>query len=85
VKKENNGWARLNISTLEADVAYFDARLALLDGQPDSYHQVAQIKAYLELGQVLSGMLLRLRGCQGGVSAGGGVEVREEWLEQNSS
>jgi hypothetical protein len=85
-KKESNGWARLNISTLEADVAYFDARLALLEGQPDSYHREAQIKAYQELEQVLSGMLLRLQGCQSRVNPVGGpeiegVEVSEEWLE----
>ena len=79
--KEKNGWARLNISALEADVAYFDARLALLGGQSGSYHQAAQIKAYRELEQVLSGMLLRLRGCPGVAGTGGVVEVREEWSE----
>ena len=54
---------RLSISELEADVAYFDARLALLEeGEVDSFHQEAQIKAYRELERVLSGLLERLRG-----------------------
>lgn len=57
------GEERLSISELEADVAYFDARLALLEeGRVESFHQEAQIKAYRELERVLSGLLDRLRG-----------------------
>ena len=54
-KRKPNRLARLNISVLEADVAYFDARLAMLDGSPDSFHQEAQIRVYSELERVLSG------------------------------
>ena len=62
-EKNNPAEARLSISELEADVAYFDARLALLEeGTVESYHQEAQIKAYRELERVLSGLLERLRG-----------------------
>lgn len=61
-EKNNPAEARLSISELEADVAYFDARLALLEeGTVESYHQEAQIKAYRELGRVLAGLLERLR------------------------
>jgi len=55
---------RIRISALEADVAYFDARLALLDGPPSSCYQEAQIRAYRELIATLSEMLGRLQGLQ---------------------
>jgi hypothetical protein len=80
-KRKPNRLARLNISVLEADVAYFDARLAMLDGSPDSFHQEAQIRVYSELERVLSGMLQRLRRQPNQGSAG--VEVRE-WLEEEA-
>ncbi len=53
---------RLSISVLEADVAYFDARLALLEGKPGTYYQNAQIEVYGALKGVLAGMLQKLRG-----------------------
>lgn len=53
---------RLSISELEADVAYFDARLALLEeGGVESFYQAAQVRAYRSLGAVLTGLLERLR------------------------
>jgi hypothetical protein len=52
----------LSLHELEADVAYFDARLALLAGRSGSRYQEAQVMVYGELEKVLSGMLNRLRG-----------------------
>jgi len=63
---------RLSISDLEADVAYFEARLALLEGEPFSPYQNAQIEVYAALRSVLAGMLQKLHGGrsdQGGVTA----------------
>ncbi len=51
-----------SISVLEADIAYFEARLALLNEFPESYYQEAQIKAYKELEAVLAGTLEQLKG-----------------------
>ena len=65
---------RLSISDLEADVAYFEARLALLEGEPYSPYQNAQIEVYAALRSVLSGMLQKLRG---GRSAQEGMAVSE--------
>ena len=53
---------RLSISDLEADVAYFEARLALLEGERYSTYQNAQIEVYAALRSVLAGMLQKLRG-----------------------
>jgi len=57
---------RLSISDLEADVAYFEARLALLEGEPYSPYQNAQIEVYAALRSVLAGMLQQLRGGRSG-------------------
>ncbi|MEJ1359929.1 MAG: fumarate hydratase [Candidatus Sedimenticola sp. (ex Thyasira tokunagai)] len=54
--------AHVSISSLEADVAYFDARLTLLNGEIGSSYQRAQIQAYRGLKEVLSEMLEKLRG-----------------------
>ncbi|PLY16617.1 MAG: hypothetical protein C0631_03200 [Sedimenticola sp.] len=58
-------WSDLSISSLEADIAYFDARLALLRETPSSYYQEAQIRAYKELENVLGEHLRRLRHARG--------------------
>ncbi len=60
-KKQRKKWARLTVSSLEADVAYFDARLALLNEKKTSYYQLAQLRAYTELERVLSEILRRLQ------------------------
>lgn len=60
-KKEKKKWARLSVSSLEADVAYFDARLAMLGQKKSSYYQLAQYRAYTELEKVLSDILGRLQ------------------------
>lgn len=61
-EREKKQLAHVSISSLEADVAYFDARLALLDGEAKNSYQAAQIQAYRGLKRVLSEMLEQLRG-----------------------
>ncbi|MES9903436.1 MAG: hypothetical protein ABW168_12270 [Sedimenticola sp.] len=51
----------VSISSLEADVAYFDARLTLLKDEGGSSHHRAQYQAYQGLKEVLSEMLDKLR------------------------
>ena len=77
-KRPREKWARFTISSLEADVAYFDARLALLRKKNSTYHQLAQVKAYTELEHVLSRMLARLKGTSARSDALSGIEVSEE-------
>ena len=58
--KKDTRWNQLSISQLEADIAYFEARLALLEAEPKSYYQLAQTHAYRELEKVLNAVLNRL-------------------------
>jgi len=76
LNQEKEQWVKLSVSALEADVAYFDARLALLAGKPSSCHQDAQIRVYQELERVLSE---RLRNLNPGsrVESEGVIEVEE--------
>ncbi len=60
-KKSKKEWAKVSISSLEADVAYFDARLAMLGEEIGSHYQYAQLKAYKELEKVLAEILERLK------------------------
>ncbi|MET0024358.1 MAG: fumarate hydratase [Sedimenticola sp.] len=62
LKDENKSWVPpLSISALEADIAYFDARLALLNDQPKTYYEDAQLRACQELVVTLTEHLERLR------------------------
>ena len=61
-KGRNGDWERPSISALEADVAYFNARLALLSKVPESPYQEAQLRAYKRLEEVLQENLTRLKG-----------------------
>lgn len=49
------------IPALEADLAYFEARLSLLHGLPDSLYQRAQLRAYHALEQAVNATLGDLR------------------------
>ncbi len=51
----------LNPIALEADIAYFSARLELV-GHPVTYYQLAQVKVYRVLSHALEETLWRLRG-----------------------
>ncbi|MES9874676.1 MAG: fumarate hydratase [Candidatus Sedimenticola sp. 6PFRAG7] len=60
--KETTWVPPLSISALEADIAYFDARLALLNEKPKTYYEDAQLRACQELINTLSGHVEKLRG-----------------------
>ena len=52
---------RTSVAALEADVAFFDARLSLASKQPDTAYQQAQKKTYEILGSVMGNTLKKLR------------------------
>jgi len=54
------GRARL-ASAIEADLAYFEARLALIATQPDSVYQQAQARTFELLSRQLQAVLERAR------------------------
>jgi 5-bromo-4-chloroindolyl phosphate hydrolysis protein len=54
-------WTRPSVSKLEADLAYFDARICLLGEKATSSYQNAEIKAYRALETSLNETLERLR------------------------
>lgn len=43
----------IDLSSLEADLAFFAARLSLAEAAPRSVYQQAQIKTYRTLGRIL--------------------------------
>ncbi len=59
--KTEEHWPKVSVSGLEADIAYFDARLSMLEGNASTTHQEAQTRAYQALESTLIGMLLKLR------------------------
>lgn len=52
---------RVDIPSIEADMAFFEARLSLADHAPDTAYQRAQIKTYQTLGILLGSTLSGLR------------------------
>ena len=52
---------RLDVCSLEADIAFFEARLCLAGEQPDTAYQRAQIKTYQTLEALLGNKLETLR------------------------
>ena len=58
--KNKDSHLELRVSALEADLAYFAARLALI-GNPVTQHQRAQVKTYRALEKSLAGILANLR------------------------
>jgi hypothetical protein len=63
VSEEENNKLRVNLNpiALEADLAYFGARMELV-GIPETPYQEAQLKVYRILAKSLEETLLRLRG-----------------------
>ncbi len=61
VIKPGDKWARPSVSGLEADIAYFDARLSLLEEEPTTAYQKAQMQTYQALESALIQSLVRLR------------------------
>jgi hypothetical protein len=52
---------RLDVSSLEADMAFFEARLSLAGDAPDTSYQLAQIKTYQTLGLLVGDTLKTLK------------------------
>ena len=59
-KDKPEGNHKLRKSELEADVAYFEARLSMLDDEVETNYQQAQKKIYTLLGDALSRSLTEL-------------------------
>jgi hypothetical protein len=53
--------ARIDVCSLEADMAFFEARLSFAGDAPDTAYQRAQIKTYQTLGRLLAETLETLR------------------------
>lgn len=53
--------SRIDVCSLEADMAFFEARLSLAGEAPDTAYQRAQIKTYRTLGVLLGETLSTLR------------------------
>lgn len=53
-------WYELSVTGLEADLAYFTARLELI-GKPNTSNQKAQVATFRFLQQALDKMLVRLK------------------------
>lgn len=72
-------WSSPTQAKLEADIAYFDARLSLLRDGPANCYQAAQIKAYRELEALLTDRLSRLsrQGSMLSDRSPGRIEVEE--------
>ena len=58
---DNSRAQRIDVCSLEADMAFFEARLCLAGEQPDTAYQRAQIKTYETLGILLRDKLKTLR------------------------
>ena len=67
--KKDESWPKVSVSGLEADIAYFDARLSMLEDNVSTTHQEAQTRAYQALESTLIGMLLKMR-----MQSGNGVK-----------
>ena len=52
---------RMDVCSLEADMAFFEARLSLAGEAPDTKYQQAQIKAYRTLGLLIGDTLEKLK------------------------
>jgi len=62
LNSQENNRLRVNLNTvsLEADVAYFGARLEMV-GEPHTHYQLAQLKVYKALEATLGDNLKRLK------------------------
>lgn len=53
--------SRKDVCSLEADIAFFEARLSLAGDAPDTMYQLAQIKTYQTLGVLVGDTLKTLK------------------------
>ncbi len=51
----------VDVSSLEADMAFFEARLSLAGNASDSLYQAAQVKTYETLGHLIGERLKTLK------------------------
>lgn len=58
---KNDALSRTDIHALEADAAFFDARLALAGKRQETVYQKAQKRIYELLGEAVAGDLQKLR------------------------
>lgn len=54
-------WESIDVCTLEADLAFFEARLSLAGGDADTAYRRAQVKTFQTLGRLIGDSLNRLR------------------------
>lgn len=52
---------RVDLPSMEADIAFFEARLSLANHAPDTVYQRAQIKVFRTLGDQVGELLSTLR------------------------
>ena len=52
---------KIDVSSLEADMAFFEARLSLAGESPNTVYQIAQIKTYKTLGRLIGDTLSTLK------------------------
>ncbi len=71
------------MSALEADIAYFDAKLSMLEQQPSSIHLQAQVRVYACLESMLSSNL-SLLDKRRSIPGMGTIEVVEVAAESDS-
>lgn len=53
-------WERFSVTGLEADIAYFEARIELI-GTPETINQKAQVDTFKHLEQAMGHVLNRLK------------------------
>lgn len=75
-KKQDKQWPKVSVSGLEADIAYFDARLSMQEDSVSTTHQEAQAKAFKAMESTLIGMLLKMR-LQSGSDAKGNKKKKK--------
>ena len=66
---------RMDVCSLEADMAFFEARLSLAGETPDTKYQQAQIKAYRTLGAQIGDTLKTLQPKRGRAGAAAGKQA----------
>lgn len=65
---------RKDLYSLEADIAFFEARLSFAGDAPDTMYQRAQIKTYQTLGSQMGATLERMRSLRRGARRVGGKD-----------
>lgn len=83
-QKDQRSWVCLHLPSLEADLAYFEARLILI-GKPETQYQHAQQKIYETLEKSMREMIDRLDCGTRDASAKGFSKDEKARLRKNSA